>query len=151
MQSKATTVEDYLKEIPEERKAPMIKLRKLIKKNLPKGFKEGMDYGMMGYCVPHSIYPKGYHVNPKQALPFIGLASQKNNITLYHMCVYGDSKLTKWFRDEYAKAGVGKLDMGKCCIHFKKMDKIPYDLIAELCAKVTVEDWIRIYESNLKR
>ena len=151
MQSKATTVEDYLKEIPEERKAPMIKLRKLIKKNLPKGFKEGMDCGMMGYCVPHSIYPKGYHVNPKQALPFIGLASQKNNITLYHMCVYGDTKLAKWFRDEYAKAGVGKLDMGKCCIHFKKMDKIPYDLIAELCAKVTVEDWIRIYESNLKR
>lgn len=151
MQSKATTVEDYFKELPEERLAPMTKLRKLIKKNLPKGFKEGMAYGMMGYCVPLSIYPKGYHVTPGVPLPFIGLASQKNSITLYHMCVYGDTKLNKWFKDEYAKAGVGKLDMGKSCIHFKKMDKIPYNLIAELCTKITVEQWIRIYESKIRR
>ncbi len=150
MQSKATTVEQYLTELPADRLEAMTKLRKVILKNLPKGFKEGMSYGMLGYYVPHSIYPQGYHCDPKQPLPFACLASQKNAITLYHMGVYGDPKLLKWFTDEYAKAGAGKLDMGKSCIHFKKPENIPYKLIGELCSKITVEKWIEVYEKNRK-
>ena len=151
MQSKATTVEKYLSEIPADRQDAMTKLRKIILKNLPKGFAEGMSYGMIGYCVPHSIYPKGYHCNPEQPLPFACLASQKNTITFYHMGIYGDPKLLKWFTDEYAKAGVGKPDMGKSCIHFKKPENIPYTLIGELCSKITVEKWIGIYETNFTK
>jgi uncharacterized protein YdhG (YjbR/CyaY superfamily) len=151
MQSKATTVEQYLAELPEDRQAAMEKLRKTIVKNLPKGFKEGMSYGMIGYCVPHSIYPKGYHCDPKLPLPFACLASQKNGISFYHMGVYGDPSILKWFTDEYAKAGVGKLDMGKSCIRFKKPENIPYKLIGELCSKISVDKWIETYEKNLKR
>lgn len=151
MQSKATTVDQYLKEVPADRQEAMNKLRKVILKNLPKGFKETMGYGMMGYCVPHSIYPAGYHCNPKDPLPFAGMASQKNSINFYHMGIYADPKLLKWFTDEYAKAGVGKLDMGKSCIRFKKPENIPYKLIGELCSKITVEKWIEVYEKNLKR
>src|ERR1700754_887213 len=148
MQSKATTVDEYLAEIPADRQEAMNKLRKIIKKNLPKGFKEGMGYGMMGYSVPHAIYPAGYHCNPKDPLPFAGLASQKNSINFYHMGIYADPKLLKWFTDAYTKAGVGKLDMGKSCIRFKKPENIPYDLIGELCNKITVDDWISLYETN---
>ncbi len=151
MQSKATTVEAYLEELPAERQKPINELRKVILKNLPKGFKEVMGYGMIGYIVPHSIYPAGYHCDPKQPLPFACLASQKNTISFYHMGVYADPKLFKWFTEEYAKAGVGKLDMGKSCIRFKKMDAIPYKLIGELISKVTVDDWISTYEKNLQR
>jgi uncharacterized protein YdhG (YjbR/CyaY superfamily) len=151
MQSKATTVEEYIKELPKDRQEAISKLRAVIKKNLPKGFSEGMGYGMIGYCVPHSIYPAGYHCNPKQALPFISLASQKNFIALHHMGVYADMKLLKWFTDEYAKAGVGKLDMGKACIRFKKPENIPFKLIGELCSKITVEKWIAEYEKVLKK
>ena len=121
MQSKATTVEQYLAELPADRQKAMMELRKVIKKNLPKGFKEGMGYGNMGYVVPHSKYPAGYHCDPKQPLPFMGFASQKNFIAVYHMGVYADPKLYRWFVDEYAKAGVGKLDMGKSCIRFKNL------------------------------
>lgn len=149
MQSKATTVDQYLAELPYERQEAMDKLRKVILKNLPKGFKEVMGYGMLGYSVPHSIYPAGYHCNPEQPLPFACLASQKNAISFYHMGVYADPKLFKWFTDEYAKAGVGRLDMGKSCIRFKKMENIPFKLIGELCSKITVEKWIEIYEKNL--
>jgi hypothetical protein len=148
MQSKATTVEGYLKELPADRQEAMNKLRKVILKNLPKGFKEGMSYGMVGYYVPHSIYPNGYHCNPKLPLPFAALASQKNAVTLYHMGIYGDPKLSKWFVDEYSKAGAGKLDMGGSCIRFKKIENIPYQLIGELCSKVTVQKWIEVYEKN---
>ena len=151
MQSKATTVEEYLKELPADRQVAMMKLHKVILKNLPKGFKEGMSYGMIGYCVPHSIYPNGYHCNPKLPLPFAALASQKNAVTIYHMGIYGDPKLSKWFVDEYSKAGVGKLDMGGSCIRFKKTENIPYQLIGELCGKITVEKWIATYEKNYKR
>jgi uncharacterized protein YdhG (YjbR/CyaY superfamily) len=151
MQSKATTVDAYLSELPEDRQKAISKLRSVIKKNLPKGFKEGMGYGMMGYSVPHSIYPAGYHCNPKDPLPFAGLASQKNSINFYHMGIYADPKLLKWFTDAYAKAGVGKLDMGKSCIRFKKPEHIPFELIGELCSKMTVDDWISLYEKNLKR
>jgi len=151
MQSKAATVEDYINELPKERKEAIIKLRKEIKKNLPKGFSEGMGYGVIGYCVPHSLYPPGYHCDPKLPLPFIGIASQKNFIAVYHMGVYADPKLLKWFRDEYAKAGVGKLDMGKSCIRFKKPENIPYKLIGELAAKITPQQWIEMYEKTIKR
>lgn len=150
MTSNAITVEQYIAELPEDRKKPITALRKAIKKNLPKGFKEGMGYGMIGYVVPHSIYPPGYHCTPELPLPFMSIASQKNFIAVYHMCVYGDTKLAKWFADEYAKAGVGKLDMGKSCIRFKNTEKIPYQLIGELSSKVTVEEWIKVYEKNLK-
>ena len=151
MQSKATTVEDYMSELPTERQEAMTKLRKEIKKNLPKGFREGMGYGMMGYSVPHSLYPPGYHCDPKLPLPFIGIGSQKNFIAVYHMGVYADPKLLKWFKDEYAKAGVGKLDMGKSCIRFKKPENIPYKLIGELASKMTPQQWIEKYEKILKR
>lgn len=151
MQSKAATVEQYLSEVPPERQKAMNKLRKVISKKLPKGFKEGMGYGNMGYFVPHSIYPAGYHCNPKDPLPFAGLASQKNSINFYHMGIYADPKLLKWFTDEYAKTGLGKLDMGKSCMRFKKPENIPFDLIGELCSKITVEKWIEIYEKNIKR
>ena len=151
MQSKATTVDQYLSEVPPERQEAMNKLRRVVLKNLPKGFKEAMGYGMMGYCVPHSIYPAGYHCNPKDPLPFAGMASQKNSINFYHMGINADPKLLKWFIDEYKKTGLGKLDMGKSCIRFKKPENIPYKLIGELCSKITVEKWIETYEKNIKK
>ncbi|MEO6613734.1 MAG: DUF1801 domain-containing protein [Chitinophagaceae bacterium] len=151
MQSKAETVDQYLAELPADRKKAVSELRRVIKKNLPKGFREGMGYGMAGYSVPHSLYPAGYHCDPKLPLPFMGVASQKNFIAVYSMAVYGDPKLLKWFTTEYAKAGVGKLDMGKSCIRFKNPEKIPYKLIGELASKVTPAEWIAIYEKNLKR
>src|SRR6218665_889488 len=122
MQSKATTVDDYIEEMPEDRKAAIKKLRDVIKKNIEKCFKECMGYGMAGYVVPHSKYPAGYHCNPKDPLPFLGFASQKNFIAIYHMGVYSDPKLLKWFQDAHAKASTKKLDMGKSCIRYKKPD-----------------------------
>lgn len=151
MISKATSTDAYIDEIPEERKAAFKKLRAVIKKNLPKGFAEGMGYGMMGYSVPHSKYPAGYHCDPKQPLPFMGLASQKNFIAIYHMGVYADPKLLKWFTEAHAKASPKKLDMGKSCIRYKKPDDIPFDLIGQLASKMTPDEWIAMYEKNLKR
>ena len=150
MQSKATTVEAYLVELPEDRKKPMKELRKEIKKNIPKGFKEVMGYGNMGWSVPHSLYPAGYHCNPRNPLPFMGMASQKNFIAVYHMGVYADPKLLKWFTYAYAKTGAGRLDMGKSCIRFTNMEKIPYKLIGELASKMTPDDWINMYETSFK-
>ena len=146
MQSKATTPEQYLSELPEDRKEAMLRLRNAIKENLPQGFEEVISYGMLGYVVPHSIYPSGYHCDPKLPLPFINLASQKNFIALYHMGIYADKNLESWFVSEYPKHVKSKLDMGKSCIRFKKMDDIPFDFIGELAAKVSVEDWILNYE-----
>jgi uncharacterized protein YdhG (YjbR/CyaY superfamily) len=151
MQSSAQTVSEYIKELPEDRKKAIELLRKTINKNLPTGFKEGMSYGMMGWFVPHSIYPNGYHCKPSDPLPFAGLASQKNNISFYHMGVYSMPNLLEWFTTEYSKLNLGKLDMGKSCVRFKKMDKIPYDLIGELCSKITVEQWIECYETVLNK
>jgi uncharacterized protein YdhG (YjbR/CyaY superfamily) len=151
MQSKATSVTDYLSELPEDRRKAMELLRKEIKKNIPKGFKEQMSYGMIGYVVPHSLYPPGYHCTPELPLPFMNIASQKNFIAVYHMSVYADPKLHKWFVDEYAKTGLGKLDMGKSCIRFKNLSKIPYQLIGQLAAKVTPQQWIETYEKNYKK
>jgi hypothetical protein len=150
MQSKATTPDQYFDELPIERKKAMTELRKVIKKNIPKGVKEAMGYGMVGYCVPHSIYPAGYHCNPKDPLPFMGLASQKNFIALYHMGIYSDPALLKWFQKEYPKHCKTKLDMGKSCVRFKKMENIPFKLIGELAGKMTPKDWINKYENGLK-
>lgn len=147
MQSKATTVQQYIDELPDDRKAPVSKLRETILANLPKGFEEGMGYGMIGYVVPHSLYPAGYKCDPKLPLPFVSLASQKNFIAFYHMGIYGNKALLEWFAGEYPKHSKQKLDMGKGCIRFKKIDKIPYALIGELMQKVSVEEWIKAYEN----
>ncbi len=146
MQSKAVTVEEYLKEIPAERQAAMQKLTGICKKEL-KGFQEVISYGMIGYVVPKSVYPAGYHCTPELPLPFVNIASQKNFIALYHMGVYGSSKLLDWFVAEYPKHAKGKLDMGKSCIRFKKMDDIPFALIQELLSKMSMQDWINQYET----
>lgn len=151
MQSKAITVDEYIKDLPEDRKEVIEKIRKVILDNLPKGFEESMGYGMMGYAVPHSIYPKGYHCDPKAPLPFIGLASQKNFIALYHMGIYAEPSLLDWFVSEFPKHSKSKLDMGKSCIRFKKMDDIPYELIGQLASKMTTEDWINKYESAFSK
>src|SRR5690606_27736522 len=119
-------------------------------KNLPKGFAPAMGYGMMGYVVPHTLYPAGYHCDPKQPLPFMGMASQKNFVSFYHMGVYADKELSDWFIGEYPKHSTSKLDMEKSCIRFKKMNDIPYELIEKLVKKMTVNDWITLYEANLK-
>lgn len=150
MQSSSKTVNDYLNELPEERKTAFLKLRECILNNIPKGFEEQMSYGMLGYVVPHSIYPSGYHCNPKLPLQFMSIAYQKNFIALYHMGIYANPKLLEWFTSEYPKYSDQKLDMGKGCIRFKKMDKIPFDLIAELARKIALEDWIECYETQIK-
>ncbi|MDQ3140625.1 MAG: DUF1801 domain-containing protein [Bacteroidota bacterium] len=150
MQSKAVSPDDYLAEIPEERKDYFKALRKSILDNLPQGFEEVMSYGMIGYVVPHRIYPAGYHCDPKQPLPFMSIASQKNSINFYHMGLYGNPQLNQWFVDEYAKHTKAKLDMGKGCIRFNKMDQIPYKLIGDLVTKISVQDWIEIFTENRK-
>lgn len=151
MQSKAATPKEYLDSLPEDRKAAMTELRKVIVKNLPKGFTETMTYGMLGWVVPHSLYPAGYHCDPKLPLPFLSIASQKNFIAVYHMGVYADPKLLKWFTAEYAKQVAGKVDMGKSCLRFKKPEQIPYKLIGDLVSRITPKEWIALYEKALKR
>ena len=152
MQSKATTVEQYLAELTEERKPIITKLRQVILDNLPEGFEEVMNYGMLGYVVPHSLYPSGYHCDPKLPLPFINLASQKAHIGFYHMGIYADEKLLKWFTEEYAKIGIKvKLNMGKSCVRFKKEAHIPFELLGQLVSKVTVQNWIETYEGAYKK
>lgn len=150
MRTKATTVTDYLADLPEDRQKAISKLRKIINKNLPNGFKEGMNYGMIWWVLPHSIYPEGYHCNPKDPLPFMGLASQKNFISIYHMGIYADPKLLKWFQGAHAKASAKKLDMGKSCIRYKKPEDIPFELIGELVSKISPAEWIALYEKNFK-
>jgi uncharacterized protein YdhG (YjbR/CyaY superfamily) len=151
MRSEVKTPKEYLDSLPEDRKDAITELRKVILKNLPKGFEECMSYGMVGYVVPHSKYPNGYHCDPKLPLPFMGFASQKNFVAFYHMGIYADQKLLQWFTDEYPKHSKAKLDMGKSCIRFKKLDQIPYKLIGELVSKISPEKWIETYENNLKR
>lgn len=151
MQSKAKTPAAYISELPEERKQAMMKLRETILENLPEGFEEEMSYGMIGYVVPHSLYPAGYHVNPELPLPFINIASQKNFIALYHMGIYSDKDLLNWFVKEYPKHAKTKLDMGKSCIRFKNINHIPYELIGKLVSKVNAEQWIKKYEQALKK
>lgn len=151
MQSSANTPKEYIASLAEDRKASLTELQKVIKKKLPKGFEETMQYGMISYVVPHTIYPSGYHCKPSDALPFMSIASQKNFIAVYHMGIYADKKLMDWFLAEFPKHSSAKLDMGKSCIRFKKPEQIPYSLIGELASKISVQQWIEIYEKNLKR
>ena len=151
MTYQASTPSEYVNAIPEERRAAFEKLRETIADNIPGGFREQMSYGMIGYVVPHELYPPGYHCDPKLPLPFVNIASQKNFIALYHMGIYATPELHDWFVSEYPKHAKGKLDMGKSCIRFKKPDDIPFDLIGQLMRKVTVEDWVACYTKMLKR
>ena len=151
MISKATTPEAYLADLPAERKEVMDKLRQVVLENLPEGFEETMNYGMIGYVVPHSIYPDGYHCTPELPLPFLNLASQKNHIGFYHMGIYSDPELLKWFTNEFPKHSKRKLDMGKSCVRFKSLNDIPYELLGELVSKISVAEWIKTYENTVKR
>lgn len=151
MQISSTSIEDYISKIPEERQEIFKKIFDTISENLPKGFKQGISYGMVGWNVPLETYPAGYHCSPGSPLPFIGLASQKNFIALYHMGMYAKPELLDWFVEEFPKHSKRKLDMGKSCIRFKKTDDIPLELIAEMSKKMTVDEWINIYETNFKK
>lgn len=151
MQYQATSVDDYISQVPEDRKETLTKLSEVINSNIPKGFEEGIQYGMIGYYVPHSLYPSGYHCTPEIPLPFMSFASQKNSINLYHMGIYSIKELHDWFVVEYPKYSKRKLDMGKSCIRFKKPEDIPYELIGELASKITVDEWIAVYEKSLKK
>ena len=145
------TPDQYLISLPDERKEAVQKLRETIKNHIPEGFQETINYGMIGYVVPHSVYPGGYHCDPKLPLPFVNVASQKNFIAIYHMGLYADKSLLSWFEKQYAERVPFKLDMGKSCIRFKKPELIPFDLIGELMEKMKPEDWIAMYENQLKK
>ncbi len=151
MKANGITVDEILKNIPEDRATSFKKLHNTIIENLPEGFEAAISYGGLGYVVPHSIYPNGYHCKPSEPLPFAGIASQKNSINFYHMGLYSDPELLDWFVSAYPKHSNQKLDMGKSCVRFKKMNEIPYNLIGELMTKINVHDWINIYETKLKK
>ena len=151
MQATGKTVQEILTNLPEDRIEPFNKLHDVIVKNLPKGFEPGISYGGLGYVIPHSLYPAGYHCKPIEPLPFAGIALQKNIIRFYNMGIYSKPKLLDWFVAEYPKHSKQKLDMGKSCIRFKKMDQIPYELIGKLMTKMSAQDWIDIYEMQMKK
>ena len=151
MQSNASTIEAYLASLPKDRQEAILAIRKAILANLPKGFVEQMSYGMIGYVVPHSLYPAGYHCTPALPLPYMNIASQKNFIAVYHMGIYANAQLLKWFTYECSKRVTGKLDMGKSCIRFKKLETIPFDLIGILFSKITMQQWITSYEKQYKK
>lgn len=151
MQYKSDSPDDYISQCPEDRQSTLKKIRKTINDNLPKGFEEGIQYGMIGYYVPHAIYPNGYHCTPEIPLPFMSFASQKNSVNLYHMGLYSKKELYDWFVAEYPKHCKRKLDIGKSCVRFKNMDDIPFELIGQLTSKMGSEEWIDIYETNLSK
>jgi hypothetical protein len=151
MQIKASNPEEYIGQLPQDRQAAISQLRRVILQHLPKGFEETMSYGMIGYVVPHSLYPAGYHCDPKLPLPFMSIASQKSHIGFYHMGLYADEQLLQWFVDEFPKHSSRKLDMGKSCLRFKNPEHIPYVLLGELVRKMEAEDWIALYEKNYMR
>ena len=151
MKANGKTVTEILTNLPMDRAEPFNKLHDVIVKNLPKGFEAAISYGGLGYVVPHTMYPTGYHCKPSEPLPFAGLASQKNSINFYHMGIYAEPKLLEWFVTEYPKHTKQKLDIGKSCIRFNKLDDIPYKLIGELMKKMSAKEWINIYETNLKK
>ena len=151
MKIKANSIEEYLQNIPEERKEVFGKLMDVIRDNIPSGFSEELSYGMPAWVVPHSLYPDGYHCTPKLPLPFVNIASQKNFIAVYHMGIYASPKLLDWFVAEFPKHSNKKLDIWKSCIRFKKMDDIPFALIGELMQKMSPQDWIQKYESAFKK
>jgi hypothetical protein len=150
MKADGNTVKEILNNVPPDRLVAFNKLHETILKSLPKGFETGISYGGLGYVVPHTIYPAGYHCKPSEPLPFAAIASQKNTINFYHMGIYADPKLLDWFVSEYPKHSKAKLDMGKSCIRFKKFDEIPFALIAQLMKKISVKDWINQYETLYK-
>lgn len=147
MTSAATTPDEYVDQLPDDRKPVISKLRKIVSDHLPNGFEETMIYGSIGYVVPKTKYPKGYHCDTKLPLPFINIASQKNFVALYHMGIYSDPELMDWFLREYPKHSSAKLDMGKSCIRFKKPENIPFELIGQLVSKMNPDSWISVYES----
>lgn len=151
MPDKITTVDAYLAAISEDRQAAVKKLRETVLAHLPGGFSETMSYDMIGYVVPHDRYPDGYHCDPKQPLPFAGIANRKGHIALYHMGMYAEPSLLEWFTAEYPKHSPRKLDMGKSCVRFKKPEHIPYDLIGQLFERMSVDEWIEVYEQGLKK
>jgi uncharacterized protein YdhG (YjbR/CyaY superfamily) len=151
MATKTASPEDYLAQLPDDRRQAVSKLRNTISRSLPKGFREVMGYGMICYVVPHELYPPGYHCDPKQPLFLMGIASQKNYVVMHHMGIYGSPELLKWFTTEYPKHSKSRLDMGKGCVRFKKMEDIPYPLIGDLARKITVKDWIETTEKVFKR
>ena len=151
MQIKADTVDEYISKLPEERQVVISQLRQEILDNIPEGFQETISYGMIGYVVPHDLYPDGYHCDPKLPLPFMNLASQKNYVAVYHSGIYASPDLMEWFVAEYPKYCKTKLDMGKSCIRLKKMDQVPYELIGKLSGKLSVDDWIAMYEANVRK
>jgi hypothetical protein len=151
MNANGKTVEEILNNLPADKEEAFKKLHNIILKNLPKGFESAISYGTLSYVVPHTLYPAGYHCKPIEPLPFAGIAFQKNTISLYHMGIYSDINLLNWFVSEYPKYSKQKLDMGKSCIRFKKLDDIPYELIGDLMKKMSVKDWIAIYETKFKK
>lgn len=148
--TKPTDIKSYLESLPEEKRKVIEQLRKVINKHLPKGFEEAFCYGMIGYVVPHKLYPAGYHCNPAQPLPFISLSATKTAYSLHHMGLYADAGLLKWFEEAYAKEVSGKLDMGKGCVRFKKPELIPFDLLGKLVGKMSVKEWVAMYEGKFK-
>ncbi len=145
------TPQEYLETLPDERREAVSRIREAFLNHLPDGFEETMQYNMISFVVPFSLYPAGYHCNPKDQLPFVSIANQKGAISIYHNGLYSMPMMLEWFQQAYSDAGVGKLDMGKSCIRFKKMDKIPIALLEELAGKISVQDWINCYETMLKR
>jgi hypothetical protein len=145
MQSSAKNVQEYMKELPADRRAAINAVRDVILSNLPEGYEERISYGMIGYVVPHSIYPKGYRCNPKLPLPFVNLASQKNHMALHLMCCYGDPKLKASFEKAWKDAGK-KFDMGGGCVRFKKLEDVPLEVIGQLVARLPVDVYIRRIE-----
>ena len=150
MAAKPTTVKEYLDSLPEDRRKALRKVRAAVNKGLPKGYKEGIQYGMLGWFIPHRVYPAGYHCDPKQPVPFAGLASQKNYMSLYLMCIYGDEKHKGWFEKEWKKSGK-KLDMGKSCIRFKKVEDLPLEVITEAVSRVPVDKFLAHYEASVPK
>ncbi|MCK6473115.1 MAG: DUF1801 domain-containing protein [Planctomycetes bacterium] len=150
MKAKAATVAEYLAALPHDRRKPLEAVREVIRKNLDQAYEEGIQYGMIGYFVPHKLYPAGYHADPKQPLPFAHLASQKNHMALYMMCLYCDKKHLSWFKKAWAKTGK-RLDMGKSCVRFKKVEDLALDVIGEAIARVPAKEFIAYYEKNTKR
>src|SRR2546423_350182 len=149
MTSKAATVEEYLAELPEDRRAAISAVREVILANLPEGYVETMQYGMIGYVVPHSLYPAGYHCDPKQPLTYAMLGNQKNHMALYLMGAYGDEKTREWFEKAYSESGK-KLDMGKACVRFKKVENLPLDVIGQAIARVPCDRYVESVEAMLK-
>lgn len=151
MATNKISFQEYLDKLPDDRRDAISEIRKIMRSSLPKGFAENISENFLSYNVPHSLYPDGYHCNPDQPLPFVSFASQKNFIAMYHMGLYSDPELLKWFTNEYRKHSSTKLDMGKSCVRFKKTADIPFELLKQLASKVSPAQWIKTYESHIKK